>query len=96
MPARQRTSNWKDFAGALLMALILVGFLLIPVAAGMLMKDTTTVGTILSEESQSKASMVCLSGKMVRGDGSAVDFVFEPAVFVCTDWKLGPAGTAKP
>lgn len=93
-PVRPRAGDGAS--GDLLPALGVAAFIsigaviLYPLA--LLTKDSMAAGNRLQAESASKASMVCKDGKMVRGDGSFIDFLTEPPVFQCNDWATTPLG----
>nr|WP_316642572.1 hypothetical protein [uncultured Roseateles sp.] len=56
-------------------------------AAAFAMRDSMAVGSHLSQAKAQRTDLICQDGRMVRGDGGLLDWMFEDAYFLCTDWR---------
>lgn len=56
-------------------------------AAAFALRDSLAVGSHLSQAKAQRTDLICQDGRMVHGDGSLLDWMFEEAHFLCTDWR---------
>ncbi len=63
------------------------GGLSLALAVAFLIRDGIAVGSHLSQAKAQRTDLICQDGRMVRGDGSLLDWMFEDAHFICTDWR---------
>jgi hypothetical protein len=90
-PTAPPPSALRDVMDIVIGVVVLLGMLLALACLAHYTRDSMAVGRALTDEANTKSSLVCKDGRIARGDGSLPDLVLEDGVFVCTDWRTQQA-----